>query len=149
MATEFGKRLTRARDHAKLTQDELCALVPMAQSTLAAAESTGHGSRMTAQLAHHCGVNAYWLATGEGDMLDGVTHIAAESRARYHVPLSIESTVSRLAEFVHAHGVVRRSTLADLLARFARDPDDPSLQAELVALLQPPAVASTGKRASM
>lgn len=58
-----------AREFAGLTQDQLAARVPMAQSTLAAAESSGTGSRKTAQIAHHCGVNAFWLATGKGEML--------------------------------------------------------------------------------
>jgi len=69
MTTDFGKRLKQARERAGFTQPELASKIPMAQSTLASAESGGDGSRLTAQLAHHCGVSAYWLATGEGEML--------------------------------------------------------------------------------
>lgn len=71
MATDFGKRLVQARAHAGLSQEELARRVGMAQSTLATAESRGFGSRKTAQIAVECGVNAHWLATGEGDMLGG------------------------------------------------------------------------------
>lgn len=70
MATDFGKRVAQARDHAGLTQEDLCKRIGMAQSTLAAAENTGHGSRMTVQLAVACGVNPIWLAMGDGEMLD-------------------------------------------------------------------------------
>jgi transcriptional regulator with XRE-family HTH domain len=66
MRSEFGKRLVQAREDAGLSQEELCRLAGMAQSTLATAESSGSGSRNTAQLARACGVSAYWLATGEG-----------------------------------------------------------------------------------
>ena len=70
MTTDFGKRLKAAREHAGLTQEQLRLKAGIAQSTLAAAEAKGHGSRKTPQLATACGVNAHWLATGEGYMLD-------------------------------------------------------------------------------
>jgi SOS-response transcriptional repressor LexA len=73
MSTDFGKRLKAARAHAQLSQEQLAKRIGMAQSTLAAAESTGHGSRKTPQLAAACGVNAHWLATGEGGMLSTVS----------------------------------------------------------------------------
>jgi len=66
MATEFGKRLRQAREHALLTQLQLARQVGISQSTLAAAEATGHGSRVTAQLAKALNVNPHWLATGDG-----------------------------------------------------------------------------------
>ena len=78
MGSEFGKRLQLARLRAKLTQEQLAAKVAMAQSTLASAEASGSGSRLTAQLARHCGVDAYWLATGDGDMLSGVVALPAQ-----------------------------------------------------------------------
>ena len=81
MASEFGKRLAQAREHAGLTQVELAAKVPMAQSTLASAEAGGDGSRMTVQIARVCGVNPYWLATGEGGMLDDIFRGAATGGA--------------------------------------------------------------------
>lgn len=71
MATEFGKRLLKARLHAGLTQVDLAKKAGMAQSTITAAETTGAGSRKTPQLAAICGVSAHWLATGEGDMSAG------------------------------------------------------------------------------
>lgn len=70
MATEFGKRLKAAREHAGLTQDELAAIVGLAQSTIASAEARGDGSRKTAQIAAACKVRPAWLASGEGAMTD-------------------------------------------------------------------------------
>lgn len=69
MATEFGKRLRMAREHAGLTQTQLADLAGLAQSTIGTAEATGNGSRKTTQIATICGVSATWLATGEGPML--------------------------------------------------------------------------------
>lgn len=69
MTSEFGKRLRSAREHAGLTQEQLAQRAGVAQSTLATAEMKGAGSRKTPQLAAACGVDAHWLATGQGQML--------------------------------------------------------------------------------
>ena len=66
MTSLFGKRLRAAREQAGLTQEQLAQQAGMAQSTLASAEIKGAGSRKTPQLAAACGVDAHWLATGEG-----------------------------------------------------------------------------------
>lgn len=97
MATEFGKRLATARERAGFTQSELAAKVPMAQSTLASAEASGDGSRLTAQLAHHCGVSAYWLATGAGDMLAGVLPYQTPSPALRDLPQALPAVLAALA----------------------------------------------------
>lgn len=68
MSTDFGKRLKQARNTKKITQAKLAKAVGMPQSTLAQAESTGYGSVWTPLLAAELGVNALWLATGEGAM---------------------------------------------------------------------------------
>lgn len=67
--TEFGERLARARNHAKLSGPAAAKALGIPQSTLAEAETKHNGSAMTAQFARLYGVDAYWLATGEGDML--------------------------------------------------------------------------------
>lgn len=69
MSTDFGKRLKAARKHAGLTQKQLAPLVPMSQSNLSELETVAYGSTFVPQLARVCGVNAHWLATGEGEML--------------------------------------------------------------------------------
>ena len=66
---EFGKRLRQARKHADLTQEELGAKTGIAQSTISTAEREGDGSPDTAIFAKACGVDAYWLTTGEGEMI--------------------------------------------------------------------------------
>lgn len=77
VATDFGKRVAAARKHARRTQKQLAPLVGMSQSNLSELETVAHESGKTAQLAYHCGVNAYWLATGEGDMLTGAQQAPA------------------------------------------------------------------------
>ena len=70
MATEYGKRLKAARNHAKLTQKQAGDLTGIAQSTISTAENLGNGSADTPIYAKAYGVNAHWLATGEGSMLE-------------------------------------------------------------------------------
>lgn len=71
MATEYGKRLRQARKYAKLTQVQLSEKTGIPQSTISTAEREGNGSGETPVYANATGVNALWLATGEGEMLDG------------------------------------------------------------------------------
>lgn len=68
--TEFGSRVIQARKHAKLTQHGLSAATGIKQSTIAEMEVSGQSSLMTPQIAKACGVDAYWLATGDGSMLE-------------------------------------------------------------------------------
>lgn len=67
--SEYGSRLKQARQHAKLSQKQLAALAGMSQGNLSELETIGHSSGMTLQLAMACGVDAHWLATGQGQML--------------------------------------------------------------------------------
>lgn len=62
----FGLRMWRARNAAGLTQQQACRAVGVSQSTLTEAESTGTKSGHVAQFAKLYGVDAHWLATGEG-----------------------------------------------------------------------------------
>lgn len=68
--TEFGKRLKQAREHRRTTQMQLADGIGVAQSTIGSAERHGESSRYTAQIAEFLRVNAAWLATGQGSMLD-------------------------------------------------------------------------------
>jgi transcriptional regulator with XRE-family HTH domain len=66
--SEFGSRLRTARKYAKLTQVQLARAAGIRQSSLSEAERSADGSAYTSQLAKSCGVDAHWLATGEGEM---------------------------------------------------------------------------------
>ena len=98
MATEFGKRLKAAREHANLTQDELAEAVGLAQSTIAAAETFGAGSRKTAKIAEVCKVRASWLADGDGAMTEtspGLEEAHAASAAfKIDAPLAQEVSLT-------------------------------------------------------
>jgi transcriptional regulator with XRE-family HTH domain len=65
----FGARLRAARQHAGLSTTALAQLVGTTQSTLATAELTGQGSTFVCRIARVCGVNPYWLETGDEEML--------------------------------------------------------------------------------
>mgnify|MGYP003589768325 CR=1 FL=1 len=69
MTTEYGKRLRAARKHANLTQMKLSELTGIPQSSISTAERESKGSADTPVFAKACGVDAHWLATGEGEML--------------------------------------------------------------------------------
>lgn len=66
--TPFGERAESCRRRAGLTQKEVCEKLGIRQSTLGDIETKNEGSNYTAQLAHLYKVDAYWLATGEGEM---------------------------------------------------------------------------------
>ncbi len=69
MATDFGNRLRAAQKHAKKTQQQVAKEVGMGQGTLSELMKIGTGSAFTTKIARACGVDAHWLATGEGEML--------------------------------------------------------------------------------
>lgn len=72
MTTEYGQRLIDAMKYAEINQKELIARTGLAQSTLGSAMNRGNGSTHTALIAEACGVNASWLATGKGSMIEPV-----------------------------------------------------------------------------
>lgn len=84
--SDFGDRIKRARKFAKLPQVKLCKMVGMSQGSLSELENTGMSSTFTVQIARACGVDAHWLATGEGEMLPkqmtsgNVTNLEVRSR---------------------------------------------------------------------
>ena len=72
MATEYGTRLRAAMLHAGLSEKELIKKTEISQSSVnTALNRSKKGSANTPTYASVCGVNAVWLATGEGQMLDG------------------------------------------------------------------------------
>jgi transcriptional regulator with XRE-family HTH domain len=65
MKTEFGQRMTAARKRKKLTQQQVCKAIGIAQSTLSELENSANGSQYTAELARLYGVDPIYLAKGE------------------------------------------------------------------------------------
>lgn len=66
--TPFGLRMSAARKAAKLTQEQVCAALKISQGTLSGLEKAAQGSSHTVRFAALYGVNATWLATGNGEM---------------------------------------------------------------------------------
>ena len=73
MATEYGLRLRAARKYAKMTQIAASKASGIPQSTISTSERESHGSSETPVYAKLYGVDAHWLATGEGEMLQRAT----------------------------------------------------------------------------
>lgn len=114
MATDFGSRVAQARKHAGFTQKQLAPLVGMSQSNLSELETIAFESGKTVQIACRCNVNACWLATGEGNMLDGVAATAPQITT---LELSLKTLGEALAAVTDANVV---EDLADALAKLAR-----------------------------
>lgn len=131
MATEYGLRLKHARKQAGLTQMQLSSKTGIAQSTISSAETEGLGSAETPMLARACGVNAYWLATGEGDMQADNAPVAALEKL---------NEVLELRAKLQALSADARERAAVLLQGMARDPNGPWAN-WLTELLQSPAAA--------
>jgi transcriptional regulator with XRE-family HTH domain len=72
-----GERLKTAREHAGITQAGLAKKSGVGQSAIGNIEAgiRGFGASVI-RMAEACGVNAHWLATGEGQMLNSNTTTA-------------------------------------------------------------------------
>lgn len=127
--TEFGSRVIQARKHAKLTQHGLSAVTGIKQSTIAEMEVSGQSSLMTPQIAKACGVDAYWLATGEGPMLikDEAAELSEAER--------IQSSMEVLAKVLIGADEDTRSSVGKLLAAMANTPETVKNKSRLVLKL--------------
>src|SRR5690242_8782349 len=66
--TPYGRRAYAARKAAGLSQTQLAKNVGCQQTAIYKLETHAiDGSVFTAQIAHYCNVNPYWLATGKGE----------------------------------------------------------------------------------
>lgn len=122
MATEFGKRILAALEHAGLTQMKLQARTGISQSTLSTAINKGNGSPRTASIAKCCGVDAYWLETGEGQMISGVTDVPAKwavEKAEDDLP----KTLQALATYLQQLDDTGKDQAAAILANLAKKPE--------------------------
>jgi DNA-binding XRE family transcriptional regulator len=119
--TEFGQRVVDARTHAKMTQQTLASAVGMSQGTLAETERIAMASTFTAQIAWCTGVNAYWLATGNGSMVSASPHVS-EPVPRYGTVHPAQA-INVLARALQAMPTPDRETAATLLAGLARNPE--------------------------
>lgn len=64
----FAARLRQAREEAGLNQEQLAERVGITQGQISKLElGIREESTKTAEIAHELGVNAYWLATGNGN----------------------------------------------------------------------------------
>jgi len=78
----IGERVRRARKYAKLTQTQLGKAVGVKQATISDLEKgDSRSSAYLIQIAHACGVDSRWLATGKGEMVPG----AQEAGGQYQV----------------------------------------------------------------
>lgn len=148
MATEYGKRLRMARRAANLTQAELSEKTGIAQSTISTAEREGAGSADTPIYAQACGVNALWLAIGEGevgpdfiligDFIQPRSHRANESAAVYNV-VSLDAAVACIARCLNETPGYDKPTAIALLTTLANSPDLHPIVAEGLKRLKPDA----------
>jgi transcriptional regulator with XRE-family HTH domain len=122
--SEFGQRVLDARKHAKMTQDSLARAVGMSQGTLAETEKQASSSTFIAQIAWATGVNAYWLATGEGAMLPpDQTAIDADQRKQIDGHAAMRMAISVLGTLLLDMDSESRKLAGHLMAEMASNPD--------------------------
>lgn len=126
--TEFGSRVIQARKNAGLTQHGLSAATGIKQSTIAEMEVSGQSSLMTPQIARACGVDAYWLATGEGPML-------GRQADATNGDLQVEDALSVLGSALQRASKSARMAIEPLLASMASDPADAKNKSDLILTL--------------
>ena len=120
MATEYGKRLRAARKHAGMTQVEASKATGIPQSTISTAEREGHGSADTPVYAKTYGVDAIWLATGEGEMCGSssqgaaIGNITRESAPIRMVPLLSQVQAGMFKEIIDSGDAEMIATAAPL-----------------------------------
>lgn len=84
--TEFGQRIKAARKKARLTQEQLAQAIGISQGSLSEMENKGMSSTYTVQIAQACGVDATWLATGQGGIAGQLQNVTpVELRAKVPV----------------------------------------------------------------
>lgn len=123
MATEYGKRLKKARKDAGLTQAELCKKTGIAQSTISTAEREGQGSN-DVLYALATGVDPLWLSTGEESGLSPAVGINAAPAASQQARPTLEQTIERLSEFLNDADKPTRKRAVDQLSYLVDAPQD-------------------------
>lgn len=118
----YGERLIRAREHAKLTQAQLSERLGkdadgkdlMSQSNISALERDPKtkGSLHTVKLARACGVNPDWLAYEEGDMVSA--RYTEDPKAR-----AVMLAMQQMPEYKKDMLVAASNTLAEQPAQSA------------------------------
>lgn len=146
MATEYGSRLKKARNHAGLTQVELSKKTGIPQSTISTAERIGNGSGETPVYAQACGVDALWLATGNGEMLPPPAQLPVPTQNKATSTTSVEDgainsgatlgqTLDRLGQLLEKADAKTRNDVAALLLRYAQDPAQGKRLAQAIEIL--------------
>ena len=145
MATEYGTRLRAARKHAGLTQQDLSQKTGIPQSTISTAERMGGKSTETVTYAQACGVDAAWLANGDGAMLPGPSQSTSSvggslSIANTSPGPSLANALEVLAASLNELPDARRELAAQHLQTLARAPDSKRAREALLSTMLPAAL---------
>lgn len=85
---EFKDRLKKARKFSGIKQADLAERIGVKQTSISDLErGKSKSTSFTTQIAHELGVSALWLATGEGEMLEGENSKLDNSLSRAVSPL--------------------------------------------------------------
>lgn len=120
--TEFGQRVLAARTHAQMTQHTLAKAAGMSQGTLGETEKQALSSTFTAQIAKATGVNAYWLATGKGQMLEGPARFDKDQTDVAKGPELMRTALNILAICLHDMDADSRTEAGYLMQKMAENP---------------------------
>lgn len=114
---KYGERLRTARNHAKLTQQQLADKINnvCTQENISKLErSDATGSEFTAQFAEACGVRAMWLAEEIGEM------IPSEQKQRDPRIEHVLKVMESLPPYAVDAGVREIDSLAELVSHMPK-----------------------------
>lgn len=120
--TEFGLRVLRARKWASMTQKELATAIGCGQTNIVEAEHRADASTLTVSIARVTGVDADWLATGQGEMCINV--VDAPPMPQLALPHSPEPAdlVRAFAKMLLPLNASKRKAIGSLLQSLSDDP---------------------------
>ena len=130
MSTEYGIRLKLAMEKSGLDQKALVKKTGLRQSSVSSAINRASGSSDTTTYARACGVDAHWLATGEGEMAP----VQTPSTAAPAAVASLEQITEALAGYFEGMDASTRKMAVVLLGQLADDPKDHSRIAAMIDL---------------
>ena len=147
MATTFGERLATSLKHSGKSRAQLAKVLRSPSGELGISTSAvgqvinGGSNAMTAEntlrASRFLGVDAYWLATGDGQMLSALPqadHIAVPPNTW----LTDSDVLDRFCSLLERVPESLRTSFADVLSGWARTGGADDRRAALLALLNPP-----------
>lgn len=134
----YGSRLQAALERKKASKTDLAKAIgrtPQAVGQVINGTTKALTAENNSLAAIYLGVNPHWLATGEGEMLPADGRSAEAANVAPAQPAGLGATLANLGELLSRTSPQTRAAVADLLGRYAQDPDSSQSLAQAIELL--------------